>query len=208
MERRDHWEAVYAAKGDVELSWFQAQPEMSLRIIRELKPKRSSALDVGGGQSMLAGELVAMGVPEVTVLDLSAAALERAKQRLGPLAEKVRWITGDILGEVELGSVNLWHDRAVLHFFTDPVQRARYFARLRETLRPGGVAIIAGFAPDGPPRCSGLDVVRTDAARLSTEIGPGFRLLREDAETHSTPWGGQQRFMYATFTAEPPANTT
>ena len=91
---------------------------------------------------------------------------------------------------------------------TDPAQRARYFARLRGTLRPGGVAIIAGFAPDGAPRCSGLDVVRTDAARLSSEIGPGFRLLREDAETHTTPWGGQQRFVYSTFIAEPSAKVT
>ncbi len=205
MERREHWEAVYAAKGDAELSWFQARPEMSLRIIRELKPRPASALDVGGGQSMLAGELVAMGLAEVTVLDLSVAALERAKQRLGPLAERVRWIAGDILGDVDLGHVDLWHDRALLHFFTDPAQRARYFARLRETLRPGGVAIIAGFAPDGPPRCSGLDVVRSNAATLSTEIGPGFRLLREDTETHATPWGGQQRFVYATFTAAPSA---
>ncbi len=201
MDRREHWESVYASKGDAELSWFQARPELSLRIIRELKLKPASALDVGGGQSMLAADLVAMGVPDIVVLDISAAALERAKKRLGPSAEKVRWIAGDVLAAIDLGRVDLWHDRAVLHFFTDPDQRARYFARLRDTLRPGGIAVIAGFALDGPPRCSNLDVVRTDATRLSSEMGPGFRLLREDFETHTTPWGGQQRFVYATFRA-------
>lgn len=203
VERRAHWESVYTDKGDAQLSWFQSQPELSLRIIRELKNTPRSAIDIGGGQSMLAGQLVSMGLQEVTVLDLSSAAIRRAKERLGALAENVRWIVGDVLGDEDLGQVDLWHDRAVLHFFTDPGLRAAYVARLRKTLRPGGIAIIAGFALDGPPRCSGLDVLRTDALNLSREIGPGFRLLREDAETHTTPWGGPQRFFYATFAAEP-----
>lgn len=197
----DHWESVYTTKSDAELSWFQTAPTLSLQITQSLTPKPTSVIDIGGGQSTLAGELLDMCVPDVTVLDLSSAALERAKHRLGVRAARIRWMTADILDNPDLGQVDLWHDRAALHFLTDPAQRATYFAKLRQTLRPGGTAIIAGFAPDGPTRCSNLDVHRTGAASLAAELGHGFRLLREDTETHTTPWGAQQRFAYATLIA-------
>jgi SAM-dependent methyltransferase len=197
--RRQHWEAVYQTKSDEQLSWYQARPEVSLRLIEGLRPPPRRVIDVGGGQSALAGELVARGVPEVTVLDVSAGALERARARLGPaVAGRIRWVHGDVL-EVGagLGPVDLWHDRAVFHFLTDPGDRRRYAAAAAEAVVPGGHAIVATFALTGPERCSGLPVCRYDAEGLGAEFAPAFRLAGSAAETHVTPWGKAQDFTYA-----------
>ena len=155
-------------------------------------------IDVGGGSSLLASRLLEAGYA-VAVLDVSAAALERAKARMGPRAADVGWIVADLTEVADVGRFDLWHDRAVFHFLTDPADREKYVALLNRTVPPGGHAVIATFALDGPERCSGLEVVRYDAASLGRELGPHFALLRTVPETHLTPWGAPQSFQYSLF---------
>ncbi len=196
MNPRHHWDTVYQTKGDTELSWFQSQPATSLALINALTPQPRRIIDIGGGQSPLAGELLNRGHTSVTVLDISAAAIERAQQRLGPDRNRVHWIVGDILEPLDLGEADLWHDRAVFHFLTDPNDRRRYADALRRTLPVGGHAIIATFAPTGPEKCSGLPVRRYDAAALAAEFGSTYRLVNSATEAHTTPWGKPQDFTY------------
>jgi SAM-dependent methyltransferase len=199
MDRHAHWETVYRNKADAELSWFQARPELSLKIIEEIKPRPRSAIDIGAGQSSLAGDLVAMGIPVVAALDVSEAALERARVRLGERAEQVRWIAADVAADPtpELAKFDLWHDRAVFHFLTEAEDRRRYAALTAKTVTPGGHVVVATFGPEGPEKCSGLPVRRYDAAGIAAELGPAFELVGSAAETHQTPWGKGQAFAYA-----------
>jgi SAM-dependent methyltransferase len=196
MSAAEHWEAVYQ-KADEQLSWTQAQPRTSLELIREALPA-GSVIDVGGGSSPLVGMLLESGYT-VAVLDISSAALERSRQRLGARAGAVRWITADVTAAPELGTFDLWHDRAVFHFLMEAEQRAAYIALLRRTIPAGGSAIIATFDLDGPERCSGLPVRRYDAASLARELGTGFELIRSLREMHTTPWGAKQSFQYSLF---------
>jgi len=196
MVRRDHWESIYRTKFDTELSWFQEQPAVSLALIDSLDPMPRHAIDVGGGQSALAGELLSLGLKDVTVLDISRAAIERGMERLGPRAGRIRWIVADVLDPPDLGRFDLWHDRAVFHFLTDEEDRRRYVAAAAGAVRPAGHAIVATFAPTGPDRCSGLPVRRYDAAGLAGEFGESFRLAHSTTEAHATPWGKTQDFTY------------
>jgi SAM-dependent methyltransferase len=199
MDRHAHWEAVYQNKADADLSWFQARPLLSLKLIEAIRPRPRSVIDIGAGQSSLAGELVAMGIPVVAALDVSEAALERARVRLGERAEQVRWIAADVAAEPPpvLGQFELWHDRAVFHFLTEADDRRRYAALAASTVKPGGHVVIATFGPDGPEKCSGLPVRRYDAEAIAAELRPAFELVGSDAETHQTPWGKGQAFTYA-----------
>lgn len=199
--RLAHWNDVYLRKQDAELSWFQRSPDLSLELIRSLHPRPVRVLDVGGGQSALAGALLSAAPADpsgsVAVLDVAPAAIERAKARVGAAAERIRWIVGDLLAVPDLPTVDLWHDRAVLHFLADPAEQRRYAERAAAQVAPGGHAVIACFAPSGPERCSGLPVVRRHAAAIETLLRPGFRLVAERTETHATPWGKPQEFAYA-----------
>jgi SAM-dependent methyltransferase len=155
-------------------------------------------IDVGGGASPLAGRLLNAGYA-VAVLDISAEALERAKARLGPRANQMGWIVADVTAVENVGRFDLWHDRAAFHFLTNPADRQQYVSLLRRTVPPGGHAIIATFAPNGPAKCSGLDVVRYGGASLGRELGTDFRLLKGVPETHITPSGMPQSFQYSVF---------
>jgi len=196
MNRRAHWEQVYASKGDAELSWFQARPNVSLALIDSLRPPPQRVIDIGGGQSSLAGELVARGVESVTVLDLSSAALDRARERAGPAAERIKWLVADVLEAEQLGEYALWHDRAVFHFLTDPSDRRKYIAAVSSAVAKGGHLIVATFALTGPEKCSGLPVCRYDGAGLAAEFGDGFQFIDSAPESHTTPWGKSQDFTY------------
>ena len=158
-------------------------------------------IDVGGGSSPLASRLLEAGYA-VAVLDVSEAALDRAKARMGAPAIGVEWIVADLTEVGDVGRFDLWHDRAVFHFLTDPADRAKYVALLSRTVPPGGHAVIATFAPDGPEQCSGLPVRRYDARSLTRELGPGFTLLKSVPEAHRTPWGVAQSFQYSVFRRE------
>lgn len=198
MQRAEHWNTVYTTKGERDVSWFEAAPEVSLRLMEAAGLSATTCvLDVGGGDSHLVDALIARGLGCLAVLDVSAAALDRAKARLGAAASIPTWIDADVAGAWSLEPVDIWHDRAVFHFLVDAGDRARYAARLRETLKPGGTAIIATFALDGPERCSGLPIVRYSPETLAQEIGPGLTLVEAVHHPHTTPWGATQSFQYS-----------
>jgi SAM-dependent methyltransferase len=196
--RSSHWDAVYRSKGEQQLSWHQDAPGLSLDLIRRRIARGATVLDIGGGTSRLAAQLsTELGV-QASVLDLSAAALERARERAGTAASSIRWLVGDVCGEPWpiRGAYDLWHDRAVFHFLTEPAQRRIYLERALEHVRPGGFAVLATFALDGPEQCSALAVQRYDASSLAACFAPGFELVEAARETHTTPWGGEQPFTY------------
>jgi SAM-dependent methyltransferase len=197
----EHWEQVYRSKPRDGVSWFRAHLERSLEWIQAAAPDRRAHLaDIGGGASTLPDDLLALGYSNLSVLDLSEAALAASRQRLAGAAQKVHWIQGDIR-DVTLApdNIDLWHDRAVFHFFTDEADRAAYRRQLDRAVKPGGHVIIATFAPDGPERCSGLPVRRHDAAALQDWLGAGYRLQRHTTELHATPGGSIQPFTYCHF---------
>ena len=197
MTTRAHWESVYQTRAVDDVSWYRPHLEVSLRLIADAAPDaRGAVIDVGGGEATLVDDLVALGYGDVTVLDISPAAIDVAKARLGPSAA-VHWITGDITAvELEAARYDVWHDRAVFHFLTSAEDRAAYVRQVARAVRPGGYVIVATFGPEGPETCSGLDVVRYDAEHLHGEFGPKFRLLDSVTELHETPWGTPQQFMY------------
>jgi SAM-dependent methyltransferase len=199
-DRRSHWQRVYTQRSPADLSWYQREPTYSLRLIRDTAlSKHAPVIDVGGGASVLVDCLLRDGFTRVAVLDVSAAALEHARHRLGNAAQSVEWIDSDVTDFVPPHPFVLWHDRATFHFLTDPADRRKYVQALGRSLEVDGHAIIATFAIGGPDRCSGLDVVQYDAARLSRELGDEFRLVAELTEAHVTPAGKEQRFAYFHF---------
>jgi SAM-dependent methyltransferase len=198
--RQAHWQNVYIKKGENEVSWFQENPAPSLELIAQVGATPTSAiLDIGGGASRLVDHLIDRGFQDVTVLDLSEAALESAKARLGALAAKVHWIVADATGWEPQNAYDIWHARAAFHFLTEDRDRAAYVARLERALRTGGYALVATFALDGPERCSGLPVVRYDSASLGQILGPAFQFVHTRRHVHTTPWGSDQSFQFSVF---------
>jgi SAM-dependent methyltransferase len=198
MPAKHHWEQVYSSKPSDAVSWYQPHADQSLRLIRESGlPLSARIIDVGGGASTLVEDLLSHGYTELSVLDLSAAALSAVRQRLGAAANKVQWIEGDIT-RVALPhhAYDLWHDRAVFHFLTEPGQRQVYVNAVLHAVKPGGHVIVATFAEDGPSQCSGLPVMRYSADGLHAEFGSPFTLLRHEREEHLTPFGSTQEFIY------------
>lgn len=200
LERESHWQNVYQTKGERDVSWFQETPAISLDLIRATGAgSDASVIDVGGGASRLADALVAAGFRAVTVLDVSAKALATARERLGAAAKPITWIVADVTGWRPDQTYDVWHDRAAFHFLTEPSDRAAYAERVCEAVRAGGHVIIGTFAPDGPERCSGLPVLRHDAASIGAVLGPAFELIESRRHDHHTPGGAVQRFQFSRF---------
>jgi ubiquinone/menaquinone biosynthesis C-methylase UbiE len=198
MQSKEHWERVYATKSPDEVSWFQEHAALSLKLIREAAvPTTAAFIDVGGGASTLVDDLLADGFDNITVLDLSGAALAAAKVRIGARSERVKWIEANIL-ETQLPkhAFDVWHDRAVFHFLTSAKDRRAYVQAVLRAVKPGGIVIVATFAEDGPDKCSGLPVMRYGAKELHAEFGQPFQLLRHERETHVTPSGSEQKFVF------------
>jgi 2-polyprenyl-3-methyl-5-hydroxy-6-metoxy-1,4-benzoquinol methylase len=194
---RAHWEAVYANKRPHELSWFQPSLDVSLKLIRRTGIARNaSILDVGAGSATLVDHLLDNGFTNVAVLDIARSGLEHAKARLAAKTTQVEWIVADVTDWRPPRLFDLWHDRAVFHFLTDPADQRSYARTLAAALKPNGWAIIAGFAPGGPQRCTGLDVVRHDAESLHDVFGSAFKVMEAHGETHVTPTGAEQAFRY------------
>jgi len=198
MDTKHHWEQVYSRTAPDALSWFQMHAAQSMRLIEACGLPRDAALiDIGGGDSMLVDDLLAQGHGRINVLDLSAAALASARRRLGARAKPVTWIEGDITTvTLPFQAYDLWHDRAVFHFLTDPADRAAYVQQVMKAVKPGGHVIVATFALNGPEQCSGLPVARYAPEQLHGEFGPAFELLEHASEEHKTPWGSVQHFVY------------
>ena len=200
MNCADHWNTVYTTKSPDDVSWHQVRPAMSLDLIkRSGVAKDAGVIDVGGGASTLVDHLLTAGFSRLAVLDISPAALEHTKARLGDAAAQVEWIVADVTEFAPSRRFALWHDRAVFHFLTQPEDRRQYVETLRRSVAPGGHVIVAAFALDGPEKCSGLEVRRYDARGVSAELGAEFELLEEAAEMHRTPWHTEQAFGYCLF---------
>jgi SAM-dependent methyltransferase len=201
MVSRQHWETVYRTKAVDAISWYRPHLETSLAMIERAVPDRDAGIvDIGGGEATLVDDLLARGYRQLSVLDISPAAIAVAQHRLGAAAVQVTWLADDILqAALPAQRFDLWHDRALFHFLTAAGQRARYVEQLAHALKPGGHAIIATFGPQGPGQCSGLDTVRYDAASLQRELGPRFALVEHATELHHTPFGTTQQFVYGRF---------
>lgn len=205
MESQTHWENVYRQKRADEVSWFQREPTLSLALIRKAAPDLGARIiDVGGGASSLVDALINCGYEHVTVLDVADAALAQARARLGPAAAQVSWRVADVLtADLPAQAFDVWHDRAVFHFLTEPSTRAAYLAQVQHALQPNGHLVIATFAEDGPTACSGLPVARYSVQDLAQTVGSGFALADSAREQHVTPSGGRQSFVYGLFRRHP-----
>jgi SAM-dependent methyltransferase len=198
--RKAHWENVYTTKSEKEVSWFQENPAPSLELIALAGlPADATVIDIGGGASRFVDALVERKIGQITVLDLSAAALDAAKARLGDRGAGVEWVVADVTTWEPSQSYDLWHDRAAFHFLTDASDRSAYVRHLMKAVRSGGYVIIGTFALDGPERCSGLPIMRYDAGMLGAILGTDFRLMDARRHDHTTPWGVVQRFQFSTF---------
>ncbi|KPQ21163.1 MAG: hypothetical protein HLUCCX21_07210, partial [Porphyrobacter sp. HL-46] len=199
-ERADHWRSVYSDKQPEDVSWYQASPVQSLHALDRFGAgPTQSLIDIGGGASTLVDALLERGWRDLTVLDIAGSALAAAQARLGDKAALVAWEVADITAWQPSRRHDIWHDRAVFHFLTQPEQRAAYVRALGAGLAPGGLAIIATFAPDGPEKCSGLVVERYDADKLARTLGPEWTLEASWREAHLTPWGSSQAFTWCVF---------
>jgi SAM-dependent methyltransferase len=207
VDHASHWERVYRTKQPDQVSWFQLEASLSLELIQHVAPLCDSVIiDVGAGASTLVDGLVTAGYRRLTVLDISVAALAQAQERLADDGRAVVWQNADVLTtDFPAGAFDVWHDRAVFHFLTEPADRARYVAQVRHAVKPGGFVLVATFAEDGPLKCSGLDVARYSAESLHSEFGNDFHVVESRREEHSTPWGAAQTFTYCLCRYEPSA---
>ena len=209
MESRAHWEHVYGTKAPDRVSWFAPHLATSLALIGRVAASRSaSVIDVGGGASTLVDDLIGSGFSNVSVLDISGVAIDISRSRLGPGGTNVRWHCADVTSaDLPANAYDVWHDRAVFHFLTDPEQRRSYVRQVARCLKPSGHVIIGTFGPEGPTKCSGLEVVRYDADSLHNEFGRRFRKVESATEIHRTPFGTTQQFVYCSCALESPSTS-
>jgi len=198
VDAKTHWEKVYTSKAPEAVSWYRPHLETSLAVIeRAATGYSASIIDVGGGESTLVDDLLARGYENITVLDVSQTAIDVTKKRLGLAAEQVHWLVADVTdAQLERGAYDVWHDRAVFHFLTASEHRAGYVRQVAHAVNPGGHVIVSTFGPEGPIRCSGLDVIRYDAESLHGQFGVRFRLVESSKELHRTPFGTTQQFLF------------
>lgn len=198
MDKKDHWEKVYGTKSPDAVSWFAPHLETSLNLIHEAaQDKAASIIDIGGGEATLVDDLLAEGFTDLSVLDISQRAVDVARGRIGKNADQVHWYCADITqATLPQNYFNVWHDRAVFHFLTDAAQREIYVKQVMRSVKHGGYVIMSTFGPEGPEKCSGLDVVRYDAEHLHGQFGKTFKLINSTTEVHNTPMGTTQQFLY------------
>jgi 2-polyprenyl-3-methyl-5-hydroxy-6-metoxy-1,4-benzoquinol methylase len=198
MDAQTHWEKIYTEKASDAVSWYRRHLETSLELIeRSAGGCTASIIDVGGGESTLVDDLLARGYENITVLDISQTAIDTNTKRLGRASERVHWLVADITKvELQPSAYDVWHDRAVFHFLTAARDRVAYVHQVAHAVKAGGHVIVSTFGPEGPTKCSGLDVVRYDAESLHKEFGVYFRLLTSSKELHRTPFGTIQQFLY------------
>jgi SAM-dependent methyltransferase len=201
MNSKTHWETVYQTKAANEVSWYRAHLDKSLSLIERAAPDlNATIIDIGGGEATLVDDLIERGYQHLNVLDISQAAIDTTKQRLGTVADRVNWLVADIVtADLPSQQYDLWHDRAVFHFLTLLAQRAAYVRQVLDAVKPGGHVIIATFGLDGPEKCSGLEIVRYDSESLQAELGDRFQLLETSIELHQTPFNTTQQFLYCHY---------
>lgn len=204
MDMREHWDRVYQTKAADQVSWFRPHLESSLADVeRAAKDRSALIIDIGGGASTLVDDLLDHGYRNLTVLDISQTAIELARKRLGEASASVEWLCAEVTqAPLPENHYDVWHDRAVFHFLTEPSERLAYAARASSAIKTGGHLIISAFGPEGPERCSGLDTMRYDAQSLHRELGRGFHLMESSIDWHRTPSGAMQQFLRCHFRLE------
>jgi 2-polyprenyl-3-methyl-5-hydroxy-6-metoxy-1,4-benzoquinol methylase len=204
MDTQEHWDLIYGTKATTEMSWSRPHLDTSLALVERIAGDRSaSIIDVGGGESTLVDDLIGRGYRNITVMDISRTAIEHTKKRLGSASQQVAWLVADITQtRLPSHSYDVWHDRAVFHFLKDLAQRLAYVRQVASAVKHGGHVIVGTFGPQGPEKCSGLDVMRYDADSLHAEFGSRFRLVESSKELHQTPFGTTQQFLYCYCIAE------
>jgi 2-polyprenyl-3-methyl-5-hydroxy-6-metoxy-1,4-benzoquinol methylase len=201
MDSKTHWEKVYQTKAAHEVSWYRSHLDKSLALIERAAPNlNATIIDIGAGEATLVDDLIEKGYQQLSILDISQAAIDTTKHRLGEVADRLNWLVADIT-TVDLPShkYDVWHDRAVFHFLTLPAQRAAYVRQVLRAVKPGGHVIMATFGINGPEKCSGLEIVRYSSASLQAEFGDRFQLLETSTELHVTPFQTTQQFLYCHF---------
>ncbi len=198
MDNKRHWEKVYDTKAPEAVSWYAPHLETSLNLIHQASTDKSSAIiDIGGGESTLVDDLLFEGYEDISVLDISQKAIDVARARIGERADTVHWYCADITqATLPQNYFDVWHDRAVFHFLTEEAQRASYVEQVMRSVKHGGYVIMSTFGPEGPEKCSGLDVVRYDSENLHEQFGKTFKLIKSSTELHQTPMGATQQFLY------------
>ncbi len=204
-DAKSHWESIYKTKSSKDVSWYAPHLAKSLHIIRSLGLRKDAEIiDVGGGASTLPDDLLSEGYENITALDIASEAFKVSKDRLGGKAHRVRWLEADVTSTAfQSNHYDLWHDRAVFHFLTNAEDRQKYVLNANQALKPGGYALIATFGPNGPLKCSGLEIVRYSAKSLRRELGNSFQLERHFIEIHKTPFDTTQEFLYCLFRKQP-----
>jgi ubiquinone/menaquinone biosynthesis C-methylase UbiE len=199
-ERKSHWENVFQTKQLTEVSWYQARPDISLDYLHGFQlPKSAKIIDVGGGDSLLVDHLIAEGYEDVTVLDISANALERAKARLGDVASKVKWVVSDAAAFKPSVQYDFWHDRAAFHFFTEEEDILKYIKTVQQSVRPGGYLVLGTFSENGPEKCSGLPVKQYNEASMKERLQAFFEKVKCLTVKHLTPSEKVQEFLFCGF---------
>lgn len=197
---KEHWEKVYREKQPHEVSWWQENPKTSLDFIHSFNtPKSAQIIDVGGGDSKLVDALLDEGFENITVLDISERAIERAKLRLGRKVERVHWVVSDVNEFQPERTFDVWHDRAAFHFLTDPISVERYISVTERAIKHGGYLILGTFSSSGPKTCSGLPVHQYDEGSLTSGLQNGFEKIKCINEDHITPFNTKQNFLYCSF---------
>lgn len=200
FDKKQHWETVYSSRKLTEVSWYEPIPETSLSIIKKFKlPKDASIIDIGGGDSLLVDYLLLLGYSNVTVLDISQHAIDRAKARLRGNAQKVNWVVSDVLNYKPAKSYDLWHDRATFHFFTDKGDQQHYLDRAHQCLNLRGYMVLSTFSAIGPDKCSGLSVQQYSESSLSNMFDAYFEKIKCITKMHTTPLRAIQNFIYCSF---------
>lgn len=195
---KDHWDTVYKTKDPNQVSWTQEIPKTSLDFVHSFGlPKTAKIIDIGGGDSKLVDHLLNEGFENITVLDISAQALDKAKKRLGSKAAKINWVVSDITEYKPDTTFDVWHDRATFHFLTTPVQIEKYLDTARKAV--SGFLTIGTFSDNGPEKCSGLPIKQYNEEKLTAELHNGFDKLRCITEDHTTPFGTAQNFLFCSF---------
>ena len=198
MDNKEHWEKVYATKAPDAVSWYAPHLETSLNLIHQASANKDDAIiDIGGGEATLVDDLLSDGYKDISVLDISQKAIDVARARMGKQANQVHWHCADITqATLPQNYFDVWHDRAVFHFLTEEAQRVKYVEQVMHSVKHGGYVIMSTFGPEGPEKCSGLEVVCYDAERLHDEFGKTFKLIQSSTELHKTPMGSTQQFLY------------
>lgn len=206
FDRRKHWENIYQTKELKDVSWFQPTPETSLDFFKQFKvPTTAKVIDIGGGDSFLVDHLIALGYEDISVLDISSAAINRAKQRLGDKAKNVKWIVADAASFKPTERYDFWHDRAAFHFLTDEQEISNYLETAAQNVNPSGVLVIGTFSEQGPKKCSGIDIKQYSETTMTDRLKLFFEKIKCVTVDHKTPFGTVQNFVFCSFKKLPRA---